>query len=183
MTINAAPLAAIFVAAVMLSSCATTSEPTPSTPTSTRTSPSPTAIAEALAEIPGFTTTAINAVDVYPTFTNAQFSDVTAAIVNQKGDPVLRVVVGRLESGTSDAFVETFLSDLSARMAQANPPKTVATELEQLDGHSVTHFHVSLGTEGYTYAQGSNVAIAISTGGPESDASRDAFTRILANLA
>ncbi|WP_319452798.1 MULTISPECIES: hypothetical protein [unclassified Mycobacterium] len=182
MTINAARLAAIFVAAVMLSSCATTPEPTPSTTTSTQASTSPTAIAGTLAELPGYTTTSIAAVDVYPTFTGSQFSDVTAAIVSQRGDAVLRVVVGRLESGNSDAFVESFLSDLSDRMAQANPPKTVATESEQLDGHSVTHFNVAAGTEGYTYAQGSTVAIAISTGGLETDASRDAFAKILANL-
>ena len=190
MTINAAPLAAIFVAAVMLSSCATTAEPAPSTSstasTSTTSAPAPTSLGDPLGDLPGYTVTSIAPVDVYPTFAGprfeSQFAEVTAGIVSRGDSPVLRVVVGRLDSGGGEEFVGAFLSDLSDRMAQANPPTTVATDAEQLDGRPVTAFYVPLGTEGYTYVHGSTVAVAISTGGLQQEASRDAFTEILAKL-
>ena len=190
MTINAAPLAAIFVAAVMLSSCATTAEPAPSTSstasTSTTSAPAPTSLGDPLADLPGYTVTSIAPVDVYPTFVGpgfeSQFAEVSAGVVRRSGTAVLRVVVGRLDSGGGEEIVGAFLADLSDRMAQSDPPRTVATGAEQIGGRPVTAFYVPIGLEGYTYVHGSTVAIAIGTGGFEQEASRDAFTKILAKL-
>lgn len=188
MTINAAPLAAIFVAAVMLSSaCATTAEPVPSTSsTATTSAPASTSLGDPLADLPGYTVRSIAPVDVHPTFVGpgfeSRFAEVTAGVVSRRGTAVLRVVVGRLDSGGGEDIVGAFLADLSDRMVQSDPHRTVATGAEQVGGRPVTAFYVPLGLEGYTYVHGSTVAIAIGAGGFDQEASRDAFTKILAQL-
>lgn len=79
-------------------------------------------------------------------------------------------------SGLGDVFVSTFLSDLSAKAAQANPPKTVATSALDLGGHPARYFNIPLAMDGYL------AAIVYKAAGAPEDTARDAMGKVLANL-
>ena len=120
-------------------------------------------------EIPGFTVTEICPADVDPAFAGREYDGLTAAVVSQNGDKILRVLAGQLNSGEGDALVGKYLGQL--------PGST-----EQLGRHTVTHFNVPMTAEGYAYAAGRRVLIAYVEFGSPPATVEDALTSILDNL-
>ena len=143
-------------------------------------------LGDVFSDVAGFTATPKCPVDVDSAFADpeflARFSETAAAEVAKDASPIVNVFVGRLDSGSGDAFVSTFLSDLSAKAAHANPPKTVATSALDLGGHPAQYFNVPLAMDGYLAARGSVVAIAYKAAGAPEDSARDAMDKVLANL-
>ncbi len=130
------------------------------------------------AEIPGFTVSEICLADADPSFATSEVDSRAAGLVSQNGNPILRVLAGRLKSGSGDAFTRTYLENLSA---QARDKAGVPSETEQLGGHLVSHFNIPLVTDGYVYADGRTVVIANVAAGAPPAAVEDALTEILDN--
>ena len=99
--------------------------------------------------------------------------------MSQNGHPILRVLAGQLESGSGDAFVDTYLRKLSA---QTRDGVGVPSETEELGGHVVKHFNIPLVTDGYVYADGPTVVVAYVAFGSPPATVEDALTEILDNL-
>jgi hypothetical protein len=133
-----------------------------------------------LSEIPDFTVTEICPADVDATLVGQQFNHVSAGMVSQNGDVILRVLAGQLKSGDSgDAFVHRYLQDLSR---QTRYGVGVASNTEQLGEHAVTHFNIPLTAEGYTYTEGQKVVIAYVAFGSPPATVDDALTKLLDNV-
>jgi hypothetical protein len=188
--------AALFVAAAIAAVCAacgSTTDTTSDTSSSASASvsahiadclvkaPGPSSVDDAFKDVPGFTVDHICPADVDPTLAakTAEFLAVNAGKVVANGKPVLSVFAGQLRADAGDAFVRTFLTDMSARVA----PKTVATDAKKVRDYSVTHFNIPGGGDGYAYFEGPTVVIAYDlAGGPNADAAEDALAKILANV-
>jgi hypothetical protein len=90
------------------------------------------------------------------------------------------VVEGQLNSGDGKAFVDQYLAGMSVQTAQANPPKTLATEPMEIGEYAVTYFNIPITAQGYAYADGPAVVIAYNVAEPSrSDAAEDAVLEIL----
>lgn len=112
-----------------------------------------------------------------------EFHDLNAAEISENGTPILKVLAGQLNSGSGDAFVDEFLSELSAQGEQFDPPKTLASSPEEINGHPVTYFHMFVAAEGYAYADGPTVVIAYNVAGaPKAGTAQDALAKILINI-
>lgn len=81
--------------------------------------------------------------DVDPAFARQEFDGVAAGLVSQNGIPMLRVLAGQLKSGSGDAFVHSYLENLStetrdgstvviAYVASGSPPATVDDALTEI---------------------------------------------------
>jgi hypothetical protein len=154
--------------------------------------PGPDSLASAFASLPKrFSVKAICPAEVGPGLAGqeltAEFSDEAAgevtqtdvSIGDQHGLVVLRVLAGKLKSGSGDAFVDAFLSRLGPDARDG----TVT-----LGGHAVQYFDIP-GGDGYAYAQGPTVVIGYIRPPSEVDPkrpewvelpAREAFTRVLA---
>jgi hypothetical protein len=99
--------------------------------------------------------------------------------VSQNGNPILRVLAGQLKSGGGDAFIRTYLGNLSA---QARDGVGAPSETEELGGHVVRHFNIPLVTDGYAYAKERTVVIAYVASGSPPATVESALTEILDNL-
>jgi hypothetical protein len=141
--------------------------------------PSPNSVNGGFAEIDGFTVSEICPADVDPTFASQEFDSLAAGLVSQNGNPILRVLAGQLKSGSGDAFIHTYLENLSA---QTRDGVGVPSETEELGGHVVRHFNIPLVTDGYVYADGPTVVIAYVAPGSPPSTVEDALTKILGNL-
>jgi hypothetical protein len=95
------------------------------------------------AEIAGVTVSEVCPADVDPTFASQEFDGLAAGLVSQNGNPILRVLAGQVESGDGDAFIHTYLGNLSAQtrdsegptvayVAPGSPPATVEDALTQI---------------------------------------------------
>ena len=114
-----------------------------------------------------------------PTFASQEFDGLAAGLVSQNANPIVRVLAGQLKSGSGDAFIHTYLGNLSA---QTRDGIGVPSETEELGGHVMRHFNLPLATNAYLYADGSTVVVAhVAPGSPPATV-EDAFTEILANL-
>jgi hypothetical protein len=133
-----------------------------------------------LSEIPDFTVTEICPADVDAALAGQQFNTVSAGMVSQNGDVILRVLAGQLKSGDSgDAFVHKYLQALSNKTrVGAGLPSNV----ELVGGHAVTHFNVPLTAEGYTYSDGQKVVIAYVAFGSPPATVDDALAKLLDNV-
>ena len=107
------------------------------------------------AELPGFTVTEICPADVDPAFATHEFGGLAAGVVSQNGNPILKVLVGQLKSGSGDA---------------------------EVDGHVLTHFNIPLQTDGYAYADGDTVVIAYVVPFPPPATVEAALSAILGNV-
>jgi hypothetical protein len=131
------------------------------------------------AEIAGFTVSEICPAGIDPTFASLEFDGLAAGLVSQNGVPILRVLAGQLKSGNGDAFIRTYLRNLSG---QTRDGVGVPSETEELGGHVVTHFNVPLTAEGYAHADGPTIVIAYVAPGSPPATVEDALTEILANV-
>jgi hypothetical protein len=109
------------------------------------------------AELPGFTVTEICPADVDPGFATQEFGGLAAGVVSQNGNPILKVLVGQLKNGSGDAFIRTYVGDLSNHTRQ---DVGAPSEPAEVDGHVLTHFNIPLQTDGYAYADRQTVVIA-----------------------
>jgi hypothetical protein len=109
------------------------------------------------AELPGFTVTEICPAEVDPAFATQEFGGLTAGAVSQNGNPILKVLVGQLKNGSGNAFIHTYIGNLSDQTCQ---DVGVPSEPAEVDGHVLTHFNIPLQTDGYAYADGQTVVIA-----------------------
>jgi hypothetical protein len=180
--IKAATLAALV--AVMCAACGstTTESAGPIVPVSIDCGmqvPGPRGADGLFAEIPGFTVSEVCPADVDPSFGTAELDSLAAGVVSQNGNPILRVLAGQLKSGSGDAFIRTYLGNLSA---QTRDGVGVPSETEELGGHVVRHFNNPLVTDGYVYADGRMVAIAYVAFGSPPATVEHALTEILDNL-
>jgi hypothetical protein len=117
-----------------------------------------------LAEIPGFTVTEICSTDVDSALATQEFDRLAAALVSQDGNPILRVLGGRLKNGGGDPFLRAYVGNLSN---QTPVGVGVPSEPAEVGGHLLTHFNIPLHTDGYAYAEGPKVVIAyVATGAP-----------------
>jgi hypothetical protein len=128
-------------------------------------------------EIDGFTVSEICPADVDPTFASQEFDGLAAGLVSQNGNPILGVLAGQVKSGNGDAFIHTYLGNLSA---QTRDGVGVPDETEQLGGHDVRHFNIPLTSDGYVYSEGPTVAY-VAPGSPPATV-EDALTQILDNV-
>jgi hypothetical protein len=131
------------------------------------------------AEIPGFTVSEVCPADVDPSFATAEFDSLAAGVVSQNGNPILRVLAGQPKSRSGDAFIRTYLGNLSA---QTGDGVGVPSETEELGGHVVRHFNIPLVTDGYVYANGPTAVIAYVAFGSPPATVEDALTKVLDNL-
>jgi hypothetical protein len=131
------------------------------------------------AEIPGFTVSEVCPADVDPSFATAEFDSLAAGVVSQNGNPILRVLAGQLKSGSGEAFIRTYLANLSDRTRDG---VGVPSETDELGGHVVRHFNIPLVTDGYVYANGPTAVIAYVAYGSPPATVEDALTEILDNL-
>jgi hypothetical protein len=113
----------------------------------------------------------------------AQFHELNAGEVSEDGQPVMRVLVGQLESGSGEAFVDDFLTRVNDRAAQQNPPGAVASEPQEIGDRPVTYFNIPGDTDGYAHADGQIVVIAYTIAAQaDPKAERDMLQRILLNV-
>jgi hypothetical protein len=187
-----AGLAAVGVMVAVCAGCsAEETQQTASAPPSTTTAarldclvqpPGQSSIDGALADIPGFTVKEICPAEVDPIFggldINAQFYAVAAGDISQNDTTVLRVLAAQLKSDSGDAFVQHFMSGLSAR----TPAGAVASEPQEVGGHDVRYFNAPVQYSGYTYVNGPTVVITSIPIGADPELGEDAMTKILANL-
>jgi hypothetical protein len=131
------------------------------------------------AEIPGFTISEICPADADPSFATSEFDSLATGLVSQNGNPILRVLAGRLKSGSGDAFMRTYLGNLSAHTRDG---VGVPSETEELGGHVVSHFNIPLVSDGYLYADGRTVVITYVAAGAPPATVEDALTEILDDL-
>jgi hypothetical protein len=133
----------------------------------------------------GFTVTPISPDDVLVTGrpVAGRFHELGAAEVGEDGSPIMRVLVGQLNSGSGEDFVHSYLSELSAIGEKLDPPKVVASGPPQdVGGYPARYYHMYMSAEGYAYTDGPTVVIAeIISGGPI-DRVQDAFVKILNNV-
>jgi hypothetical protein len=81
------------------------------------------------------------------------------------------------------AFVDNYLSELSARGEKLDLPKVLASGPPQdIGGYPVTYYHMYMSAEGYAYADGPTVVIAELVSGAPIDSVRDAVVTILDNV-
>jgi hypothetical protein len=113
------------------------------------------------------------------TFASLEFDGLAARLVSQNGIPILRVLAGQLKSGSGDAFIRTYLRNLSG---ETRDGVGVAGETEELGGHVVTHFNIPLTAEGYANADGPTIVIAYVAAGSPPATVENALTEILANV-
>lgn len=99
--------------------------------------------------------------------------------MSQNGNPILKVLVGQLKSGSGDAFIHTYVGNLSN---QTREDVGVPSEPAEIGGHLVTHFNIPLQTDGYTYADGQTVVIAYVVPSAPPATVEAALSAILANL-
>jgi hypothetical protein len=180
--IKAPALAAVFVAMCAACGSSTTESARPITPVSVDCglqAPSPSSVEGVFAEIAGFTVSEICPADVDRTFDSQKFDGLAAGLVSQNGNPILRVLAGQLKSGSGDAFMQTYLGNLSA---QTREGVGVPTETDELGGHVVRHFDIPLAADGYVYADGPTVVIAYVAQGSPPATVEDALTEIMGNL-
>jgi len=131
------------------------------------------------AELPGFTVTEICPADVDPAFVTHEFGGLAAGVVSQNGNPILKVLVGQLKSGSGDTFVHTYVGKLSD---QTREDVGVPSEPAEVDGHVLTHFNIPLQTDGYAYADGDTVVIAYVVPFPPPATVEAALSAILGNV-
>ena len=106
-----------------------------------------------------------------------------AAEIGENGDPILRVLVGHINSGSGEEFVDKYLSELSAMGEQLDPPKVLASGPPQdIGGYPVRHFHMFGSAEGYAYADGQTVVIAQQLAWGTTESVQDALVKILNNV-
>jgi hypothetical protein len=189
--------AALSVAAAMTAVCAACGSTTDSTSSNGSSSasasatahiadclvkaPGPSSVDDAFKDVSGFTVDHICPADVDPTLAakTSDFLAVNAGRVVANGKPALSVFAGQLKIDAGDAFVRTFLNDMSTRVA----PKTMATEAKDVGKYSVTYFNIPGDASGYAYFEGPTVVIAYDlTGGPNADVAQDALAKVLANV-
>lgn len=186
--------AALMAAAAMVAVCAACGSTTDSTSSSSASSsatahiadcvvkgPGPSSVDDAFTDIQGFTVEQICPGDVDPTLAAKAtvFLAVNSGKVVADGKPALSVFAGQLKSDGGDAFVRTFLEEMSARVA----PKTMAMESKDVHGYAVTHFSVPSDAEGDAYFEGPTVVIAYNLVGAESrDAAEKALGMILTKV-
>jgi len=178
--IKAAALAAVLVAMCAACGSSTTESARPITPVSVDCglqAPGPNDVDGVFTEIPGFTVTEICPSEIDPSLVIQEFG-LTAGIVSQNGNLILRVLAGQLKSGSGDAFVRKYLGDLADKTRDG---VGVPSETEELGRHVVRHFNIPLATDGYVYADGLTVAIAYVTPGSRRRPS-NRLTEILDNL-
>jgi hypothetical protein len=190
------PAAALIAAAALAAACAacgsTTESSSPASSSSASSSgsahiadcvvkgPGPSGVDDAFKDVSGFTVDHICPADVDPTLAAkaTEFMAVNSGKVLADGKPLLSVFAGQLKVDAGDAFIRTFLEDMSSRVA----PKTVATESKKVGTHSVTHFSVPSDANGYAYFEGPTVVIAYDlAGGPDAAKAENALSEILAN--
>jgi len=126
----------------------------------------------------------ICAADVGPGLAGADgvagLSDLTAAEITDTyqspDEVVLKVLVGKAESGNAGAFADAFLSRLGE----------TRNDTVTLDGHAVRYFNTP-GAEGYAYAEGPTVVIGYITPTPpgfdragNQEIGKHLFTRVMA---
>jgi len=114
-----------------------------------------------------------------PTFASQEFDGLAAGLVSQNANPIVRVLAGQLKSGSGDAFIHTYLGNLSA---QTRDGIGVPSETEELGVHAVRHFNIPLVTDGYLYADGPTVVITYVAAGAPPATVDEALTEILNNL-
>jgi hypothetical protein len=180
--IKAATLAALI--AVMCAACGstTTESAGPIVPVSVDCGmqvPGPGGASGLFAEIPGFTVSEVCPADVDPSFASTEFDSLAAGLVSQNGNPILRVLAGQLKSGSGDAFIRTYLGNLSA---QTRDGVGVPSEADELGGHVVSHFNIPLVTDGYVSADGRTVVVAYVAFGSPPATVEQALTEILDNM-
>jgi hypothetical protein len=129
------------------------------------------------AELPGFTVTEICPAEVYPAFATQEFGGLAAGVVSQNGNPILKVLVGQLKSGSGDAFIHTYVGTNQTREDVGVP-----SEPAEIGGHLVTHFNIPLQTDGYAYADGQTVVIAYVVPVPPPATVEAALSAILGNV-
>jgi hypothetical protein len=177
--IKAATLAALVAVMCVACGSTTTVSAGPIAPVSVDCglqAPSPNSVNGGFAEIDGFTVSEICPADVDPTFASQEFDSLAAGLVSQNGNPILRVLAGQLKSGSGDAFMHTYLGNLSD---QTRPGVGVPSETEELGGHVMRHFNVPLATDGYLYAEGPTVVVTyVAFGSPQATV-EDALSQIL----
>ena len=128
----------------------------------------------------GFTVTPISPIDVLGT---DQQVESNAAEISENGSPILRVLVGQVNSGSGEEFVDKYLSELSAMGEKLDSPKVLASgPLEDIGGYPVRYFHMFGSAEGYAYADGPTVVIAEQLSWGTVESVRDALVRILNNV-
>jgi hypothetical protein len=133
-----------------------------------------------LSEIPDFTVTEICPADVDASLAGQQFNHVSAGMISQNGDVILRVLAGQVNSDVSgSAFVHRYLQDLSNKTREG---AGLPSNIELVGGHAVTHFNVPLTAEGYTYSEGQKVVIAYVAFGSPPATVDDALTKVLDNV-
>jgi hypothetical protein len=140
-------------------------------------------IDRAFDDLDGYTVTPVcpaDAIWVKPEVT-AEFGELNAAEISENGTPSLRVVVGQVNSGSGEEFVDKYLHTMSATgWEHFDPPKTLSTgPPEEIGGYSVTHFHMFVAAEGYAYADGTTVVIAHFVGVAEPAQWEEDFVTIL----
>ena len=133
----------------------------------------------AFTEIPGFTVTEICPADVDPAFAGQEFDGLTAGIVSQNGDKILRVLAGQPKSRDGQALVDSYLDGLSTK---THDGVGLASFTAQLGRHAVTHFNIPLTAEGYAYAGRRTVLIAYVESGSPPATVEDALTKMLDDL-
>ena len=75
----------------------------------------------AFTEIPGFTVTEVCPADVDPAFAGHEYDGLTAGVVSQNGDKILRVLAGQINSGdpmTAEGY--TYAADRRVLIALTN---------------------------------------------------------------
>lgn len=145
----------------------------------------PSGIDTAFEDMVGFSVTPVSPDDVLVTGrpVAAEFHELNAAEIGENGNPIMRVLVGHLNSGSGEAFVHKYLSELSAIGEKLDPPKIVASGPPQdIDGYPVRYYHMYMSAEGYAYTDGSTVVIAEQLSWGTVESVRDALVRILNNV-
>ena len=75
----------------------------------------PVSVEGVFAESAGVTVSEICPADVDRKFASQEFDGLAAGLVSQNGNLILRVLAGQLKSGGGDAFMRTYLGNLSAQ--------------------------------------------------------------------
>jgi hypothetical protein len=196
--LRAAALATVFIAVAGCGSTGvdalTITAPGSSTPSTTANprpdcqvdAPAHSGIDNAFEPMGDFTVTPICPTDALWTGpqVSAEFLELNAAEISENGNSILRVVAGQVNSGSGEAFVHKYLSELSAAGQEFDPPKILASgPAQEIGEYPVTYFHIFVAAEGYAYAEGPMVVIAHFIGGPgETATAQAAFVKVLTNV-
>lgn len=148
--------------------------------------PDDTGIDAAFEDLSGFTVKPICPADLpYPlSQMNLEFDELNAAELGENGSPIMKVMAGQLNSGSGDAFVDKFLSELAATGEEYHPPRALASgPPRDVGGYQVTYFHLTFAAEGYAFAEGPTVVIVYNVAGPPMfETVEDALVTILTNV-